>query len=70
MLAAAGSNPCRLRDSRHRFVDPFSLRLAVRYLGEEMGGRYVAMTEGQDSISLLIRPRKIVEFDGRAGRDS
>ena len=45
-------------------------RLATRYLGEDMGRRYVAMTEGQDSISLLIRPRKIVEFDGRAGRDS
>src|SRR2546425_8863541 len=37
---------------------PFSpderLRLAVRYLGEEMGRRYIEMTRGEDSISLSI----------------
>ena len=51
---------------------PFSpderLRLAVRYLGEEMGRRYIEMTRGEDSISLSIQPRKTIEFDGRAGR--
>ena len=44
------------------------LRLAVRYLGEELGRRYIEMTRGEDSISLRIQPRKVIEFDGRAGR--
>jgi PPOX class probable F420-dependent enzyme len=44
------------------------LRLAVRYLGEDLGRRYTEMTKGEDSITLQLRPRKVVEFDGRAGR--
>lgn len=51
---------------------PFSeedrLRLAVRYLGDELGRAYVASTPGEGSITVRLRPRKIVEFQGRAGR--
>ena len=44
------------------------LRLATRYLGEETGRRYVEHTVGEDSVSIRLRPRKIIEFNGRAGR--
>ena len=44
------------------------LRLAVRYLGEELGRRYVEGTPGEDSVTIRLHPRKIVEFNGRAGR--
>ena len=44
------------------------LRLAVRYLGEDLGKRYVERTSAEDSITLRLRPRKIVEYNGRAGR--
>ena len=51
---------------------PFSaddrLRLAVRYLGEERGRRYVEGTRGEDSITIRLRPAKVVDFHGRAGR--
>ena len=44
------------------------LRLAVRYLGEDIGRQYVAQTAGEDSITVRLRPRKVVEYHGRAGR--
>ena len=44
------------------------LRLAVRYLGEELGRRYVDRTTGEDAVTIRLRPRKIIEFNGRAGR--
>ena len=44
------------------------LRLATRYLGEETGRRYVERTVGEDSVTIRLRPRKIIEFNGRAGR--
>jgi len=51
---------------------PFSqedrLRMAVRYLGEERGRRYVERTQGEDSISVRLRPQKVIDFHGRAGR--
>ncbi len=43
------------------------LRLAVRYLGEEVGRRYVERTTGEDSITVRVRPRRVVEYHGRAG---
>ena len=49
-------------------VDTQKLALATRYLGEEIGKRYVEMTTGDDSVSLRLRPRKVMEFNGRAGR--
>jgi uncharacterized protein len=42
--------------------------LAVRYLGDELGNRYVERTSGQDAITIRIRPRKLIEYHGRAGR--
>jgi len=44
------------------------LRLAVRYLGESLGQRYVERTSGEDSITIRLRPAKVIEYLGRAGR--
>lgn len=43
-------------------------RLAVRYLGEELARGYLARTQGDESVSIRLRPRKLIEFHGRAGR--
>jgi len=44
------------------------LRLAARYLGEEAGRLYVERTPGEDSVTVRLRPERIVEYHGRAGR--
>lgn len=44
------------------------LRLATRYLGEELGRRYVERTSGEDGVTLRIRPSRVIEYHGRAGR--
>ena len=46
--------------------DDDRLRLAARYLGEEIGRGYVAQTAGEDSITIRLRPRKVIEFDAAA----
>lgn len=46
--------------------DDDRLRLAVRYLGQEIGRGYVAQTAGEDSITVRLRPRKVIEFDAAA----
>ena len=43
-------------------------RLAVRYLGEELAKAYLSRSAGGDSVSIRLRPRKIIEFRGVAGR--
>ena len=43
------------------------LRLAVRYLGEDLGKRYVESTAAQEDVTLRIRPRKVIEFDPAPG---
>jgi PPOX class probable F420-dependent enzyme len=43
-------------------------RIAVRYLGEELVKGYMARVAGGDSVSIRLRPRKIIEFHGVAGR--
>ena len=48
-------------------TDEQRLALATRYLGEEIGKRYVEMTAGDDSVSLRLKERKVMEFNGRAG---
>jgi hypothetical protein len=48
--------------------DEKRLEMAVRYLGDELGRRYVERTAGGDSITMTLKPRKVVEFEGRAGR--
>jgi PPOX class probable F420-dependent enzyme len=50
------------------FPDDDRLRLAIRYLGEERGKVYVERTSGEDSVTLRLRPERIVEYHGRAGR--
>jgi hypothetical protein len=47
--------------------DEERLALATRYLGEEVGKRYVEMTAANDSVSLRLKARKVMEFNGRAG---
>ena len=49
--------------------DEQRLILAIRYLGEGRGKTYAERTRGSDSITLRIRPSKILEFHGEAGRD-
>ena len=44
------------------------LRIVSRYLNEEQTRRYMERMAGQDSISLRLKPRKLIEFTGRAGR--
>ena len=48
--------------------DEARLRLAVRYLGDELGRAYVASVSAEDSVTIRLRPRKMIEFNGRAGR--
>jgi PPOX class probable F420-dependent enzyme len=44
------------------------LRLASRFLGEERARRYIEMTEGEPSVTIRLRPRKRIVFEGRTGR--
>ncbi|MDP9180253.1 MAG: PPOX class F420-dependent oxidoreductase [Chloroflexota bacterium] len=49
------------------FSDEDSLRLAVRYLGENLGARYAERTDAEASVSLAIRPRKVIVYDPMPG---
>jgi hypothetical protein len=51
-----------------RLSDEARLRMAVRYLGEELGRAYIARVSAEDSVTIRLRPRKHIEFHGRAGR--
>jgi PPOX class probable F420-dependent enzyme len=51
-----------------RLYDESRLRMAVRYLGEELGRAYIARVSGEDSVTIRLRPRKFIEYRGRAGR--
>jgi len=51
-----------------RLSDEARLRMAVRYLGEEWGRAYIARVSGEDSVTIRLRPRKFIEYHGRAGR--
>jgi len=44
------------------------LRMAVRYLGAEMGRGYVARRGAGESVTILLRPQKFIEYHGVAGR--
>lgn len=39
--------------------------LAVRYLGEDIGKRYAEATAGGDTVTLRIKPTKVVTYDPR-----
>lgn len=43
------------------------LRLAVRYLGADLGQRYAEMTKSEESVTLRIVPRKEIEYDPMPG---
>jgi PPOX class probable F420-dependent enzyme len=43
-------------------------RLVRRYLDEDQARRYMERVSDQDSVSLRLKPRKLIEFFGRAGR--
>jgi PPOX class probable F420-dependent enzyme len=51
-----------------RLSDDARLRMAVRYLGEELARAYIARVSGDDSVTIRLRPRRFIEFYGRAGR--
>ena len=44
------------------------LRLATRYLGAERGAAYTARQRDSDSVAIRVRPQKMVEYHGVAGR--
>lgn len=43
-------------------------KIASRYLSEEQTRTYLAGTQSENSVSIRLRSRKIIEFHGRAGR--
>jgi uncharacterized protein len=44
------------------------LKMAVRYLGEELGGRYVERSTDETGITIRFRPARVVEYHGASGR--
>ena len=44
-------------------------KLAFRYLDEEIWRAYLKSTEGGSSVTIRLRPNKVIEFNGRAGSD-
>ncbi len=52
--------------------DDQRIQMAVRYLGEELGLAYIARTPMLGMVSrgmtIRLRPRKLIEYQGRAGR--
>src|SRR6266540_462767 len=61
-LAARGTaeiGPALSQDDRRR--------IASRYLNEEQTRRYLERMAGLDSVSIRVKPRKIIEFNGQAG---
>ena len=45
------------------------LRLAVRYLGDDMGRAYAAQRTGSDSVTIYLQPVSVIEYVGEAGRE-
>ena len=65
-LAAMVRGKAQIEDA---LSDERRQKLAFRYLGEEMGRAYLKSTEGGSSVTIRLRPDKVIEFNGRAGRD-
>ncbi len=53
-----------------KLSDADRLRLAVHYLGEKLGNAYVSMMPDPDGITIRLRPRKVIEYSGRAGQQN
>jgi PPOX class probable F420-dependent enzyme len=49
------------------FSDEDRLRLAVRYLGENLGKGYAESSGAEDSVSLTVHPRKVIVYDPMPG---
>jgi PPOX class probable F420-dependent enzyme len=49
------------------FSDDQRLRLAIRYLGERLGRAYVERDAG-DSVTITLRPDRVIDYHGRAAR--
>ncbi len=50
------------------FSDEDSLRLAIRYLGEQLGTQYAGSQRGnEEAVSLEIKPRKVIVYDPMPG---
>lgn len=49
-------------------TDDERLRMATRYLGEDMARAYVGRTQGGNSVTIRLRPEKMIEYHGQAGR--
>jgi PPOX class probable F420-dependent enzyme len=47
--------------------DADALRLATRYLGEDVGKRYIEMTasDHDNTVTLTVRPRHVAVYDSR-----
>ena len=43
-------------------------RTVARYLGEDGARTYLEKHGSDDGVSIRVRPRRMVEFDGQAGR--
>ena len=43
-------------------------RIAARYLTDDQLEAYMARAPGGESVSIRLRPRKFIEYHGRAGR--
>ena len=65
-LAAMVRGKAQIEDG---FSEDQRQELAFRYLGEEVGRAYLKSTEGGSSITIRLRPDKIIEFNGRAGSE-
>ena len=65
-LAAMVRGKAQIEDA---LSDERRQKLAFRYLGEEIGRAYLKSTEGGSSVTIRLRPDKVIEFNGRAGRD-
>jgi PPOX class probable F420-dependent enzyme len=44
-------------------------RMAVRYLGEELGQDYHERRYSEDAVTIRLRPATVVQYQGAAGRD-
>lgn len=65
-LAAMVRGKAQIEDA---LSDEQRQKLAFRYLGEEMGRAYLKSTEGGSSVTIRLKPEKVIEFSGRAGSD-
>lgn len=43
--------------------DDLRLRIAVRYLGEDLGRQYTARGSGEGVVTIRLHPRKIMEYN-------